>query len=238
LSQAIRTAAILVAGGLGERLKTESALPKQYLLLQGRPVYVWSLKTLIEHPDISQVVLVARSEMRQIIQDEIASWIHSDTPIMLAEAGATRQASVYAGLEVLCAQSNRPTHVLVHDAARPFLEREQIDRFLSVLHEEGACAVAMKVSDTIKRTDGDVITETLSRPGLYAMQTPQGASFDLFLEAHRQAKAEGFDATDDVALLERRQISVKIVEGSARNMKITNREDMLIAEALASRKLS
>jgi len=200
-------------------------------------MYVWSLKTLREHPDISQVVLVARSEMHPVIQSEMAFWMTSDTPVTLVEAGGTRQESVYAGLEKLCTQSNRPTHVLVHDAARPFLEHEQIDRFLSVLHEVGACALAVKVSDTIKRTDGDVITETLSRQGLYAMQTPQGASFDLFLEAHRQAKAEGFDATDDVALLERRKISVKIVEGSANNMKITNREDMLIAEALASRKL-
>jgi 2-C-methyl-D-erythritol 4-phosphate cytidylyltransferase len=235
LSSSIRVAAILAAGGLGERFGSDS-MPKQFLELGGKPMYAWSLNTLIDHPSVDTVVLVARKDMHNVIQSQLPHLVSSDRRILIANGGKTRQESVHAGLEALKRELNRPSHVLIHDAARPFLEREQLDRFLTALFEHGPCACAMPVSDTIKRTADDVIVETLDRRGLYAMQTPQGAPFDLLLQAHKQAHKDGYDATDDVALLERIQISVKIVLGSAINLKVTNPDDMLIAEALATRK--
>jgi 2-C-methyl-D-erythritol 4-phosphate cytidylyltransferase len=231
----MRIAAILAAGGVGERFGDPS-LPKQFLNLGGKPVYAWSLITLSEHPAIDSIVLVARSDMHHAIQSELPNLVSSPDRIILASAGKTRQESVHAGLEALNSAASRPTHVLIHDAARPFLERDQLDRFLIALSERGACACGLPVSDTIKRTTDDVIVETLERTGLYAMQTPQGAPFNLLLEAHRQARKDGVDATDDVALLERIRISVTIVQGSSINIKVTNPGDMLIAEALAAKK--
>src|SRR5277367_2024738 len=211
-------------------------MPKQFLELGGKPMYSWSLKTLVDHPAIDEVVLVARADMHNVIQSQLPHLLSPSDRILIASGGKSRQQSVYAGLEALNRRLNRPTHVLIHDAARPFLEKEQLDRFLIVLTERGPCACAMPVSDTIKRVSDDVIVETLDRKELYAMQTPQGAPFDLLLEAHRRARKERYDATDDVALLERIQISVTIVQGSATNLKVTNPEDMLIAEALTARK--
>jgi 2-C-methyl-D-erythritol 4-phosphate cytidylyltransferase len=210
-------------------------MPKQFLLLGGRPMYAWSLKTLTDHPAVDTIALVARADMHDLIRSQLPQLVSSSQRVFIAAGGRTRQESVYAGLAILKRAAKPPSHVLVHDAARPFLEKEQLDRFLLCL-AQGPCACAMPVSDTIKRTADDVIVETLDRRGLYAMQTPQGAAFELLVQAHEQARQEGYDATDDVALLERIQISVKIVLGSATNIKVTNPDDMLVAEALAARK--
>jgi 2-C-methyl-D-erythritol 4-phosphate cytidylyltransferase len=228
----MRIAAILAAGGLGERF----GRAKQFLSLGGKPMYAWSLITLSKHPAIETIILVARADMHHSIQSELPDFVSSADRIVFAPAGKTRQESIYAGLQALDKQANRPSHVLTHDAARPFLEKEQLDLFLTVLLERGPCACGIPVSDTIKRTTDDVIVETIERTGLYAMQTPQGAPFNLLLDAHRQAIKDGVDATDDVALLERIQISVTIVRGSSTNIKVTNPDDMLIAEALTARK--
>jgi len=237
LSHPRRIAAILAAGGLGHRFGGDNSLPKQFLLLGGKPMYLWSLKTLWENPSVGIIVIAARQDLHKVIAGQLESQIAGSKRILLAGAGKTRQASVYEALKVLEGVSERPTHVLVHDAARPFLDKQTLSEFISVLTEIGPCACAVPVSDTIKRTADDVIVETLKREGLYAMQTPQGAEFDLLLAAHRQAIADGHDATDDVALLERIQISVRVVSGSSTNIKMTNPEDMRIAEALSAQKI-
>jgi 2-C-methyl-D-erythritol 4-phosphate cytidylyltransferase / 2-C-methyl-D-erythritol 2,4-cyclodiphosphate synthase len=236
LSSTTRIAAILAAGGVGERFGANGSLSKQFQDLGGKPMYSWSLKTLSDHPAIDQVVLVGRADMHKIIQSQLPQLIASAAQVILVAGGSTRQASVLAGLEALNQQTPHPSHVLIHDAARPFLEKDQLDRFLAVLCERGPCACGMPVYDTIKRTADDVIIGTLDRRGLCAIQTPQGAPFQMLLDAHRQAQQEGVDATDDVALLERKKISVLVVQGSPTNIKITNPEDMPIAEALAARR--
>ena len=236
LSQSPDTAAILVAGGRGERFAEpgEESLAKQFLELGGRPVYLWSLATLCTVPAISMVVVVARQEMHERIASDVAQFMpQNERKILLALAGKTRQDSVRSGLEMAAAQPLSPRFVFSHDAARPFVSGRLLKDFIEALYEGKACAVATPLTDTIKRVEGVVIKETLDRNQLFSVQTPQGCGFEMLMDAHRRAKQEEFETTDDVALLERLNVSVEIVIGSPLNFKITNPHDMRVARALA-----
>jgi 2-C-methyl-D-erythritol 4-phosphate cytidylyltransferase len=204
-------------------------------------MYAWSLRTLNADERLNPIVVVVPSAMSESIGSQIDSLIAPRSrakEILIIGGGTTRQGSVYAGLQRLKAESERSTHVIVHDAARPLLNAQLLERFLSALYEKDACALALPLSDTIKRTKDDIIIETLPRQDLCAMQTPQGARFDLMLEAHELAKEEGIDATDDVALLERTKVRTTIVQGSSTNIKVTNQDDMFIAESLLAHKIA
>jgi 2-C-methyl-D-erythritol 4-phosphate cytidylyltransferase/2-C-methyl-D-erythritol 2,4-cyclodiphosphate synthase len=148
--------------------------------------------------------------------------------------GATRQASVRAGLEALDAAL--PGLVLIHDAARPFVSEALIGRAVSAGRDHGAAAPAIAIADTVKRIDGaGVIAETLDRGSLRTVQTPQAFSFALILDAHRRAAAANLaDFSDDAALAEWAGHSVSVFEGDPANMKMTTSDDFMRAEALRS----
>jgi len=229
-------AAVVAAGGRGSRFSNEG-LPKQYLSLADKPVFIHSVETLAKHPGISKLMIVAGGEMHARVKAELRIYLPARVDdILLAKGGATRQESVHSALEQLAASFQPPKYVLIHDAARPFIGSEDIDRLLMALQKHKFCTLAVPVSDTIKRVKNDVIFETIDRSELYAMQTPQASDFQTLLQAHRQAKAEGFATTDDVALLERQKISVIVVPGSTTNFKITNPHDLRLAQALAAQK--
>ncbi len=240
-------AAILAAGGSGTRFaagapgtfsRSESTslkkLPKQFLQLQGSPIYVWSLATLLAVPAIARVVMVVPPDMVLTVQDALVS-VHSRFPqkiLQVVPGGDTRQASVFCGLRAL--NPNPPDYVLVHDAARPFLTAEIVERVIAGVTACGACTTGVPPADTIKKIMGDTIAETLIRDELLLVQTPQAARFNWLLSAHELAAASCLATTDDAAVLENAGHRVGIVRGASFNIKITQPEDLVFAEALAT----
>ena len=226
----VTTAAVIVAAGRGTRAKSGSGMPKQYLPLGGAPVLAHSLRTLTGHPRVDTAVVVYNPEDAEFYEAAAAPFAaRLRSPVA---GGATRQASVLAGLEALGPAS--PDRVLIHDAARPFLTAELVDDLVAALDTSAGAIAAEPVSDTLKQAAADgTISRTVDRAGLWRAQTPQAFRYDVILEAHRRAAAEGrSDFTDDAGLAEWAGLPVKLVASSARNMKLTTAEDIELAERL------
>ena len=141
--------------------------------------------------------------------------------------GDSRQQSVRNGLQHVTSE-----YVVVHDAARPFVTAEMVDRTLSSLADAEAAIVATPLDETLKRVDGDVVDETLTRAHLWRVQTPQSFRTSILLDAHDKAAAEGFEVTDDASLVERYGGRVVVVHSTRANIKLTYPEDFVIAEAM------
>jgi 2-C-methyl-D-erythritol 4-phosphate cytidylyltransferase/2-C-methyl-D-erythritol 2,4-cyclodiphosphate synthase len=207
-------------------------VPKQYVQLEGMPVLARTLGVFLAHPAID-VVLVAIAEADGPLYDRAIAGGHSKlAPHVLG--GAIRQRSVLNGLRALAPLS--PANVLIHDAARPFVTRDIVDRVLDALSRSPGAIAAVPLADTLKRAgSGRRIEATLGRAGLWRAQTPQGFRFADILAAHERALAAGReDLTDDAAVAEWAGIPVELVEGSEANVKLTTAEDL----AMAARTLS
>jgi 2-C-methyl-D-erythritol 4-phosphate cytidylyltransferase / 2-C-methyl-D-erythritol 2,4-cyclodiphosphate synthase len=214
-------AAVVVAAGRG--LRAGGGGPKQYRRIAGEPVIRLSLRTLTEHAAIAMVQPVIHPEDAALFGAAAAGFRLLE-PVL---GGATRQASVRAGLEAL--SERRPDLVLVHDAARPFASAALISRGIESVPAGGGAVPALPVADTIKTVDASgTVTATLERAQLRAVQTPQAFDFPALLAAHRRAAAAGReDFTDDAALAEWAGIQVTTFEGEAANMKLTTADDFV-----------
>jgi 2-C-methyl-D-erythritol 4-phosphate cytidylyltransferase/2-C-methyl-D-erythritol 2,4-cyclodiphosphate synthase len=213
--------ALVVAAGSGLRLGGE--LPKQFLPLAGKPLLRHCLETFAAHPRIAGVRVVINDSYRALYESATTG-----LPLLSpALGGETRQASVHKGLESLV--GNPPDLVLIHDAARPFLDAPTIDRTIDALLDHDGALVAVQVVDTLKRADGKFSGETVDRTSLWRAQTPQGFRFQPILAAHRRA-ATGPEMTDDAAVAEAAGIKVVLVPGIVNNFKVTTRADFERAE--------
>jgi 2-C-methyl-D-erythritol 4-phosphate cytidylyltransferase/2-C-methyl-D-erythritol 2,4-cyclodiphosphate synthase len=206
----MRIAAILVAAGSGSRFGGD--LPKQFCLLGGKPVIRWAAEALAAHATLIQPVGDAA-----LIAPALAGLAHLPS----VPGGATRQASVLAGLEAL--ERFAPDVVLVHDAARPFVPAGTVPALLAALGAFAGAIPAVPVADTLKRVADSVIGATVPRAGLFRAQTPQAFAFETLLALHRGAAVP--DATDDASLLEAAGLEVAIVAGHEDNTKITYQQD-------------
>jgi 2-C-methyl-D-erythritol 4-phosphate cytidylyltransferase/2-C-methyl-D-erythritol 2,4-cyclodiphosphate synthase len=226
---------VIVAAGRGERAGSPEEGPKQYRPIGGKPVLVHTLEKFLSWRRSGPIVVVIHPD-DQALYDDAASVIDHHQAPTITFGGETRQQSVYAGLRAL-SEANA-THVMIHDAARPFVDHSVLDRIAAVL-DEGAPGVlpAMPVTDTLKRggTDG-IVHETVSRAGLYAAQTPQSFTLADIVVAHEKAaSAQRHDFTDDASIAEWAGIPVTIVEGSVDNIKLTVKRDMAMADEKLSR---
>jgi 2-C-methyl-D-erythritol 4-phosphate cytidylyltransferase / 2-C-methyl-D-erythritol 2,4-cyclodiphosphate synthase len=214
-------AAVVVAAGRGFRAGGEG--PKQYREIAGEPVIRSSLKGLAGHPGIAMVQPVIHPDDTALFQAAAAGLDVLD-PVF---GGATRQASVRAGLEKL--SPRRPDLVLVHDAARPFASAALISRGIAAARACGAAIPALAIADTVKTVDpSGVVTGTIERAQLRLVQTPQAFGFATLLEAHQRARAAGReDFTDDAALAEWAGIKVGTFAGEAANVKLTTADDFM-----------
>ncbi len=229
----MHVAAVIVAAGSGTRFGGDG--PKQFIELGGKPVFLWSVDVFRHHPHIEQVVVSAPPDMVQELQASLAvAHCEAGATCLVVGGGTTRQESVFNGLSALAQSNPPPTHVMVHDAARPFVTREILDRVLEQLEKTDACTVAIPASDTVKRVVDGSIVETLKREELHLMQTPQAARFELLYRAHQDARAQQVNTTDDAAILEAAGIPVPVVLGSRFNIKITEKEDLLLSQAIAT----
>ena len=218
-------AAVVVAAGRGER--AGASLPKQYRPLGGEPMIRATLRAFLAHPRIDFVQPVINPNDRDSYQDAIAGLKELLPPVA---GGATRQASVRAGLEALASHS--PGLVLIHDAARPFVSAALIDRAIGAGRASGAAVPGVALADTVKAIDDNAtVIETLDRSQLRSVQTPQAFTFSLILEAHRRAAAARHESfTDDAALAEWAGQRVSVFEGEAANLKLTTADDFARAE--------
>ena len=232
---AVEVAAVVVAAGKG--LRVGGDLPKQYRRVGGRAVLTRTLAALAASPSIARIQPVIAPDAADFFSECVAE-LGQDFAKKLAApvpGGATRQQSVAAGLEGL-ARVGAPDLVLVHDAARPFVDEALIARAIAAGAEHGAAVPGVAVSDTIKLVEEispgiGRVHETPSREHLRAVQTPQSFRFGEILDAHRRAVAEGRDGfTDDGALAEWAGLSVVVFEGDARNRKITQAADLIEAD--------
>src|SRR5271169_5310281 len=225
------TAAILVAAGRG--LRAGAGGPKQYRSIGGQSVIFRAMEPFCHHPQVSAVQPVLNPDDFTMFNEAVRGLPHAPP----TKGGATRQASVHAGLEALTSQ--KPDVVLIHDAARPFVSAALISRAISAASTTGAAIPAIPVTDTVKLVDGSGNVEaTPERARLRIAQTPQAFRFDVILEAHRRAAREGRnDFTDDAALAEWAGLTVTTFEGDAANMKLTTPEDFVREEARLANQL-
>lgn len=223
-------AALIVAAGRGSRARGAGEPPKQYALIGGAPVLARTLAAFAAHPSIDLIQVVIHPDDRESYLAAVADAGAKLLPAV--PGGASRQRSVLNGLEALAA--HQPRAVLIHDAARPFVTPDIVDRVLSALASSPGALAAEPVADTLKRaTPDNLVAGTVDRDGLWRAQTPQGFAFEAILAAHRRAAAAGRDDfTDDAAIAEWDGLSVALVRGSAQNAKITTAEDLAMADRL------
>ena len=223
-------AAIILAAGRGSRAAAAAGVPKQYARLGADTVLTHTLRAFAAHPRVSLIQVVIHPDDAEAYAAAAAAAGAGSALLSPVAGGATRQASGLAGLEAIAARA--PTSVLIHDAARPFVAPDIIDRVLAALETADGAIPALAVADTLKRAGSDRrIAGTVDRAGLWRAQTPQAFRFSPVLAAHRRAAAAGCtDFTDDAALAEWAGLAVAVVEGREENRKITTPEDLAMAD--------
>lgn len=212
-------AALIVAAGSGDRLPGNT--PKQLRLIAGRPMVAWSVERMAS-AGISSIVVVATPGH----EDETRAAVGGATVVA---GGDTRQVSVWNGLGALPAGAS---HVLVHDAARPCVSRELIDRVVAALSNCAAVVPSVPVVDTLVREANGRVEAIVDRNHVAGVQTPQGFSVALLRRAHEAARRREFVSSDDGSLVLAIGEPVATVPGERNNIKVTFTEDLRVAEAI------
>jgi len=223
---------VIVAAGAGSRAAaaagTATAELKQFRWIAGKPMLLHSVQAFMARPDVVTVVCV----LPPALAGDPPPWLFQcDVDRLLVSVGGrTRTESVANGLDDL---PDEAQIVLIHDAARPFVGPDTIDRVINAARAGSATVAALPVVDTLKEVDdAGRVARTVERGRLWRAQTPQGFPRETIVRAHREARAARVNATDDAALCERLGIPVTVVRGSERAMKITEPADFARAEAL------
>lgn len=217
---------VIPAAGQGKRMK--AGRNKLFIELKGDPVIIHTLRVFESHRQCDKIILVINEQEREHFQQLLCDYPFQ-TSIELVAGGEERQHSVYKGLKAV----KQEKIVLVHDGARPFIKHEQIDELIAEAEQTGAAILAVPVKDTIKRVQDLQVSETIERSSLWAVQTPQAFRLSLLLKAHAEAERKGFLGTDDASLVEQMEGgSVRVVEGSYTNIKLTTPDDLTSAESI------
>jgi 2-C-methyl-D-erythritol 4-phosphate cytidylyltransferase/2-C-methyl-D-erythritol 2,4-cyclodiphosphate synthase len=225
----VTVAALIVAAGRGSRAAGVGERPKQYLSIGGVPMVTRSIAAFADHPRVDDILVVIRpddSALYQAACGPFAERLRTAVP-----GGTRRQDSVRAGLEALARDA--PASVLIHDAARPFVDAALIDRVIDTLGMHDGALPCLPVTDTLKWVARGHVVGTAERDQLFRAQTPQGFKFDAILAAHREAAKDPARAfTDDSGIAEWFGLDVALVEGAESNRKLTTVQDLMLAEEL------
>jgi 2-C-methyl-D-erythritol 4-phosphate cytidylyltransferase len=231
-----RIAAILPAAGLGTRMGAET--PKQFLELEGVPLVILSLRRIASCELVTDIIVATRTDGVAKLEQRIASEKLKQS-VRVVRGGDTRQESVARALEEVPSDAEL---VVVHDAVRPFVTREQITRVIEEARRCKAAILGIPAMDTVKEVkraslpeDVALITATIPRERVVLAQTPQVFATKLLKEAYARAQADGVSASDEAGLVERLGHDVHVVLGSERNIKITKPSDMELAHFLLER---
>ncbi|PYI90610.1 MAG: 2-C-methyl-D-erythritol 4-phosphate cytidylyltransferase [Verrucomicrobia bacterium] len=223
--------AIIVAGGSSQRM----GFDKLFALLGDKPVLAHTIEAFEHTESVREIIVVARAE-RVTEFEELVRQSKFTKVRRVVTGGKHRQDSVQAGLNSLSAEAN---HVAVHDAARPLVMPEQIERVFALAREHGAAALAEPVTDTLKRADENrLVTGGVSREGLYAMQTPQIFTRELLERAYARVAENNLSVTDEVSAVEDLGAKVILVPNDEWNVKITYPRDLFLAQAALARRSS
>jgi 2-C-methyl-D-erythritol 4-phosphate cytidylyltransferase len=217
--------ALIMAGGTGERFG--AGVPKQLVLLNGRTMIAWSADVLARSPRLSGIVIVTPPGAEMVLPDLTPPAARKVRAVVAGDA--TRQGSVFNGLQALPPEA---THVLIHDAARPCLSAALCERVLDALGTHDAVVPVMPVTDTLVREEDAQVDAILDRAHIAGVQTPQGFRAELIVRAHRTARGSGFQSSDDGSLVLALAEKVATVAGEPTNIKVTYREDLVMAEAI------
>ena len=228
-----RVAALIVAAGRGERAGQAAEGPKQYRRIGARAVLAHTLEAFSRHPLVHDLAVVIHPDDTELFRAAVDADKHSR--ILIVHGGPTRQASTRLGL--LALRATDPGCVLIHDGVRPFVDAGLIERVVGGVSEGMGVLPALPVSETLKRGGADgLVVGTVDRNALFSAQTPQGFPFKVILDAHERASQAGrSDFTDDAAIAEWAGLPVRIVEGSADNVKLTWARDIALADERLSR---
>lgn len=239
----MKVSVILPAAGLGTRMGKATESPdtsapektgtsrKQFMLLNGVPVLVYTLRKFAASPKVSEIVISLRKEDIEWFQ----GLLNEETlnkPVRLVEGGDSRQQSVENALATLDPDTDI---VAVHDAVRPFIDLELIGKVIDEAAKQGAAIIGIVPVDTVKQVHLHKIRGTIIRERLALAQTPQAFRFDLLKRAYAKAREDEFTGTDESSLVERlEEVEVSVVAGSDRNIKITKPTDIELARLFLS----
>ena len=224
----MKVGAIIPAAGRGKRIG--ASVPKQFLEIQGKPLLHHTLTVFASCKLIDYVVLVMpRTDVDETGDD----WLNKYEIVReVVVGGEQRQDSVYNGFNSLEEETGI---VVVHDGVRPFTTHQMITASVEAAQQHGAAITAIPVSDTVKQAADGFVKQTVSRDGLWRVQTPQAFQYGLLKQAFKKAKKDSYYGTDEGSLVEYLGERVKIVPGSELNIKITREEDLILGESLLSR---
>ncbi|HHV71563.1 MAG TPA: 2-C-methyl-D-erythritol 4-phosphate cytidylyltransferase [Clostridia bacterium] len=218
---------IVPAAGSGKRMG--GRIKKQFLSLNGLPILVRSILALTKCSLINELVVVSGPDELDYVADLVKEYNLEKVKTVVA-GGKERQDSVLAGLF----QVKDADYILIHDAVRPFVQTDLIEKVIEAAFQYGAAVLGVPVIDTIKQADiqEGVVESTLDRSKLWAIQTPQVFAFELLQKAYQNAQALGLMGTDDAFLVEQIGGKIKIVPGDYDNIKITTKRDLLLGKLI------
>ena len=223
----MKVSAIIPAAGSGERFGEE----KQFKLLSGRPLIFHTLKLFLQSDYIDEIIVAVPSANVDSTHRDVLS-MSAGKPVKVVAGGTRRQDSVKNGIDVSDSDS---TVVCVHDAARPFVTEDLIQRSISACEFADGAIVGIPSKDTVKFSENGLVKETLDREKIWLAQTPQCFHKNKLLQALYYAETENLTGTDESALMEAMGFSIKLVEGDSNNFKITTKDDWIRAEIVAVR---
>lgn len=226
MGEKLRCTAIIMAAGKGKRMQT--AVSKQFLPVCGKEILAWTVDVFEKSPLVDTILLMASADGKEDVQHLWDSYGWKKVAAVL-EGGKERQNSVANGLAAVGEDTDI---VLIHDGVRPFVTEEMIADSIVAAQAYGGAVIGVPAKDTIKVCSADgLAVETPDRSTLWQIQTPQTFQRDLIVNAYEKADRDGFLGTDDASVAEFAGHQVKVVMGSYRNIKITTKEDLVIAEA-------
>ena len=223
----MKVSAIIPAAGSGERFGEE----KQFKLLSGRPLFFHTLKLFLQSDYIDEIIVAVPSANVDSTHRDVLS-MSVGKPVKVVAGGTRRQDSVKNGIDVSDSDS---TLVCIHDAARPFVTEDLIQRSISACEFADGAIVGIPSKDTVKFSENGLVKETLDREKIWLAQTPQCFHKNKLLQALYYAETENLTGTDESALMEAMGFSIKLVEGDSNNFKITTKDDWIRAEIVAVR---
>lgn len=222
----MKVVAIIPSAGKGKRMA--HAVPKHYIRLDGKPILAYTLDAFERCPDINYILVVVRSGEEEYCLGEVVEKYAFRKVLKIVIGGERRQDSVYNGIKEIDEDTDI---VVVHDAVRPFVSPDLISETIKLAMYTDGVVAAIPVKDTIKEANSElVIKGTPPREALWYAQTPQTFKKRIIEEAFIKAYSDNFYGTDEASLVERIGGRVKIIEGSPENIKITTKEDLLLAE--------
>ena len=221
-----KVGAIIAAAGAGRRMKADR--PKQFLVLEGVPILVLTLRKFDASGLIDHMVIASPREAVEEVR-QLVDRAGLTKPIIAIEGGERRQDSVAIAMRHLAPDTDL---VAVHDGVRPFVSLKDIEQVTATADETGAAILALPITDTVKEVERDVVKSTLRRENLVLVQTPQVFRAQILHDAFDSARRDGYYGTDEASLVERMGHPVSIVRGSTRNIKITRPSDLSLGRFL------